>query len=54
MFIINVVFFISVGILILALMNKSFLLIVLGFVCCGFSYGGIPTTSSAFVNAFYG
>lgn len=54
MFIINIVFFISVGILILALMNKSFLLIVLGFMCCGFSYGGIPTTSSAFVNAFYG
>ncbi|MEG1408916.1 MAG: MFS transporter [Terrisporobacter sp.] len=54
MFTINMVFILSVGVLIVAFITKSFALIVLGFMCCGFSYGGIPTTSSAFVNAFYG
>lgn len=51
---INVVFLISVGILVVALMNKNFTIMALGFMCCGFSYGGIPTTGSAFANAYYG
>lgn len=54
MWTINIVFFISVGILILAFINNNFLLMSFGFMCCGFSYGGIPTTGSAFTNAFYG
>lgn len=54
MWTINIVFLISVGILILAFLNKNILLMGIGFMCCGFSYGGIPTTGSAFINAFYG
>lgn len=51
---INIVFFISAGILILSFINNNFLLMIIGFMSCGFSYGGVPTTGSAFVNAFYG
>ena len=54
MWTINIVFFVSAGILILAFINDNFLLMSFGFMCCGFSYGGIPTIGSAFINTFYG
>lgn len=54
MLIITAAFIVSVGILVLALMQKSFPLIVAGFICTGFSYGGINPTNSAFISAFYG
>ena len=54
MLIINVAFLLSIGILILAITTNSFTLVVVGFVCMGFSYGGITPTNSAFTNAFYG
>ena len=54
MLLINVAFFISVLIVIAALMTESFPILVLGFICCGLSYGGITPTNSAFVNSFYG
>lgn len=50
----NIAFLISVGIVIAALLTKSFPILVLGFICCGFSYGGITPTNSAFINTFYG
>lgn len=54
MFIITAAFLVSVGILVLALIQKSFFLIVAGFICTGFSYGGINPTNSAFISAFFG
>lgn len=54
MLVITIAFIVSVGILVLALMQKSFPLIVAGFICTGFSYGGINPTNSAFISAFYG
>ena len=54
MLIITAAFIVSVGILVIALMQKSFPLIVAGFICTGFSYGGINPTNSAFISAFYG
>jgi len=54
MLIINVAFLISIGILILAITANSFTLVIVGFVCMGFSYGGVTPTNSAFINAFYG
>ena len=37
-----------------ALGTKLFPLIILGFMCCGFSYGGLNPSISAYVNASYG
>lgn len=41
-------------VLLAALYLNSYLLIVIGFIGCGFSYAGNNTTTSAFVNAAYG
>ena len=54
MFIITAAFLVSVGILVAALLQKSFFLIIVGFICTGFSYGGINPTNSAFISAFFG
>ncbi len=54
MTLISVAFILSVSILVLALTQKSFPLIVIGFICTGFSYGGVTPTNSAFISAFYG
>lgn len=54
MLLINICFLVSVGIVILALTTESFLILIAGFICCGFSYGGITPTNSAFANSFYG
>lgn len=54
MAVITLAFLVSVGVLVLALMIKSFFLIVAGFICTGFSYGGINPTNSAFISAYFG
>lgn len=54
MTLISVAFIVSVSILVLALTQKSFTLIIVGFICTGFSYGGVTPTNSAFISAFYG
>lgn len=54
MTLISVAFIVSVSILVLALTQKSFILIIVGFICTGFSYGGVTPTNSAFISAFYG
>lgn len=54
MTLISVAFIVSVSILVLALTQQSFTLIVVGFICTGFSYGGVTPTNSAFISAFYG
>lgn len=54
MTVITVAFILSVGVVLLALTQKSFGLIVAGFICTGFSYGGINPTNSAFISSFFG
>lgn len=54
MTLINLSFIISVSIIILALTQKSFTLIVVGFICTGFSYGGVNPMNSAVIRSFYG
>jgi len=54
MTLISVAFILSVSVLVLALTQKSFTLIIVGFICTGFSYGGVTPTNSAFISAFYG
>jgi len=54
MFVINVAFILSTGILILSVISNSFTLVIVGFIAIGFSYGGVTPTNSAFINAFYG
>ena len=54
MSLISICFVVSVGVLVLALTQKNFMLIVVGFICTGFSYVGVTPTNSAFISAFYG
>lgn len=54
MAVITVAFLVSVGILVLALLQQSFAVIVAGFICTGFSYGGINPTNSAFISDYFG
>lgn len=49
-----VVFFISSLLLMVSFKTQNFAILVVGFMLCGASYGGITSTNSAFVNLFYG
>ncbi|MCI6885982.1 MAG: MFS transporter [Lachnospiraceae bacterium] len=51
---VDIAFALSSALLVAALTGKMFALIIAGFVCCGFSYGGLNPSISAFVNASYG
>lgn len=53
-FIISICFILSGLILILAFQFTSLVLLTLGFVCSGFSYGGVTPTNSAFVGKYFG
>lgn len=50
----NILFLISILILMIAIKSGQFDLIIIGFICIGLAYGGITPTNSAFVNHFYG
>lgn len=54
MTLISLCFIVSVSVLVVALLQKSFTLIIVGFMCTGFSYGGVTPTNSAFISAFFG
>ena len=54
MAVITLAFLVSVGILVLALLQQRFAIIVAGFICTGFSYGGINPTNSAFISDYFG
>lgn len=50
----NVLFVISIVCLMLAITTSQFILIIIGFITMGMSYGGVTPTNAAFVNDFYG
>jgi len=47
-------FIISIGIIILAMVTGSQLILIIAYIVTGFSYGGVTPSQSAFVNKFYG
>ena len=47
-------FMISMGIIILALVTGSQLILIIAYIVTGLSYGGVTPSSSAFVNKFFG
>lgn len=51
---VGIAYALSSSILVLALVTKAFVLIIVGFICCGFSYGGLNPSISAYVNSAYG
>ena len=50
----NASYLISVIITIFALRSSSLVILVIGFICFGLSYGGVMPTNSAFINSFFG
>lgn len=54
MLMVGICFVLSTLILVGAVSLNAFSLIIAGFICCGFSYGGLNPSISAFVNASYG
>lgn len=51
---VNICWFVSIALLIGAMLSKSFGLLVVSFIASGLSYGGVPPTNSAFISDFYG
>lgn len=51
---VNLLFLLTCGLLILALSFHSFSILVVGFLLGGFSYGGVTPTNSAFISSYYG
>ena len=47
-------FIISIGIIILAMVTGSQLVLIIAYIATGLSYGGVTPSQSAFVNKFYG
>ncbi|MCF0228820.1 MAG: MFS transporter [Parasporobacterium sp.] len=47
-------FIISMGIIILAMVTGSMLILIISYIVTGLSYGGVTPSQSAFVNKFYG
>ena len=47
-------FIISIGIIILAMVTGSQLILIIAYIVTGLSYGGVTPSQSAFVNKFYG
>lgn len=54
MFVVDIAFLVAVGLLIAALMTKSFALIIVAFMVSGLAYGGVTPMNSAFIGAFFG
>lgn len=54
MLLIEVVFVAALIMLILSVLQGSFVLLVAGFIALGLAYGGVTPTNSAFVSSFYG
>ena len=51
---VNLLFIATSVILMIALSTRSFLLIIVGFILGGLSYGGVPPVNSAFISSYYG
>ena len=54
MLLVNISFVLTGAVLLLALLTGSFVLLTAGFLLGGLSYGGVPSTNSAFVASYYG
>ena len=54
MLIADFAFVIFIAVLLLALLTKSFTIVVIAFILGGLAYSSITPTNSAFINAFYG
>ena len=54
MTIVNTTYIIAFALLVTSLMYQSTTLLLGGFAFIGFSYGGVPTMNTVFVNSFYG
>ena len=50
----NISFLIAAFILFTAQSTHSFILLIAGFICCGFAYSGVSPVISAFVNSYFG
>lgn len=51
---VNILFIITSGVLILALAAKSVVMVIIGFILGGLAYSGITPTNSAFCRAYFG
>lgn len=51
---VNILFIITSGVLILALTSRSVVLVIIGFLLGGLAYSGVTPTNSAFCRAYYG
>ena len=51
---VNILFIITSGVLILALAAKSVVVVIIGFILGGLAYSGITPTNSAFCRAYFG
>ena len=49
-----ILFIVSMGLLILAMVTGSLLFLILGYITTGLSFGGVTTSQSAFCNKFFG
>ena len=47
-------FFLSGMIIMIAILNSNIVILTASFITAGLSYGGVMSTSSAFINAYYG
>ena len=51
---VNILFIITAGVLILALSTRSIVVVIIGFVLGGLAYSGVTPTNSAFCRAYFG
>ena len=51
---VNILFIVTSGVLILALTAKSVVVVIIGFILGGLAYSGITPTNSAFCRAYFG
>ena len=49
-----ILFIVSMGLLILAMVTGSLLFLILGYITTGLAFGGVTTSQSAFCNKFFG
>ncbi len=51
---ISAFFIVAMGIIILAMVTGSMIILIIGYICTGLPFGGVTTSQSAFCNKFFG